>query len=327
MIDRRFNLLRLLADGRFHSGDVIGGDLGISRGAVWKEIGRLREIGIEINALPGRGYQLAQPLELLDRDTIIEEIGAAQRSRMYDLEIIDELDSTNRLMSGRALSGAASGCVVLAEHQTAGRGRNGRPWISPMAQNIYMSVLWRFRHSPQELSGLALIFGIAIARTLSEFAIEDVRLKWPNDVVCRGRKLAGVLIELASEATGPCSAVVGIGLNVNMHSPEAARIDQPWVDLKSISHSPISRNKLAGRLITNALAVLVAFEQDGFNPFSEEWSRYDMLRGLAVQVNSSGSVVTGVAEGVADDGALLLRCNGNQRKIYSGEAGLVRDGH
>jgi len=326
VIDRRFTLLRLLADGRFHSGDAIGTDLGICRSAVWKEIGRLRELGIEINALPGRGYQLAQPLELLDRDTIIEKIGTLQRPHLYDLEIIDELDSTNCYMSGRALSGAASGCVVLAEHQTAGRGRNGRPWISPMAQNIYMSVLWRFRYSPQELSGLALIFGVAIARTLSEFGIDDVHLKWPNDVVWRGRKLAGVLIELVSEATGPCSAVIGIGLNINMDSREAARIDQTWVDLKSISHRPISRNQLAGSLITNSLAVLVDFEQYRFNPFCEEWGRYDMLRGLTIRVNSSGSVISGVAEGVADDGALLLRCNGRQRKIYSGEAGLVRDG-
>ena len=318
----RYALLKLLADGHFHSGTAIGRQLGVSRGAVWNHIKKLHLLDLEIFSVPGRGYRLGRPIELLDRDIIQRYIASSFRSCVPVLEVIREIDSTNRYLFDRAAEGAPGGCVAIAEQQHEGRGRHGRKWVSPFAQNIYLSMLWRFSSGPHELSGLALIFGVAILRALSEFGIDGVGLKWPNDVLWKDRKLGGLLVEMASEAMGPSTVVIGIGMNVHMNSKMTSEIEQPWVDLETVSGRSLSRNRLAGRLITHFLAALLEFEQRKLQPFVDEWQRYDVLQGKTVKIRSGSHLISGIAEGIDSDGALVLNCCGNRKKFYSGDVTL-----
>ncbi|MGA7800139.1 MAG: biotin--[acetyl-CoA-carboxylase] ligase, partial [Gammaproteobacteria bacterium] len=208
------------------------------------------------------------------------------------------------------------------ECQRAGRGRRGRSWVSPFASNIYLSLLWRFPSSPAALSGLSLAAGIGVLRALRELGLDDAGLKWPNDILCRGRKVAGVLLDMAGESGGPSHVVVGVGVNVGMPSGAALCIDQPWTDLTRLAGGEVSRNRLAGRLIEHLLEVMAIFEHAGFEAFMDEWQRYDLVAGREVQLLLPDGVIFGKANGIDPSGALLVRTGGEARRFASGEVSL-----
>lgn len=318
-----FRLLEILADGRFHSGEVLGEKLGISRTAVWKALRSCAELGVELHAVPGRGYRLAAALELLHGDAVVESMGEASRKLLGRLEIHRDLDSTNRHLMRQAAGGAASGHVCLAERQTAGRGRRGRHWVSPFGANLYLSVLWRFEAGPACLGGLSLAVGVGMVRALQGVGIRRVGLKWPNDVVWEGRKLAGVLVEMSGESAGPCHVVVGVGLNVRMPKGPGEAIDQPWVDVGTVAEGKsASRSRLAGLVLDQVLQVLAGYQHTGLKPYLEDWSRLDVCAGRPVVLESQGRRLVGEARGVSPDGALILRSNGVERSYQSGEVSL-----
>ena len=230
--------MQLMADGRFHSGSSLGRDLGVSRNAVWKHIRFLQHHQVDIHAVRGRGYRLASVLELLATNTIMAHVDKAALPLLGRMDILPEVDSTNRYLMARIGHGAATGDICLAEYQSAGRGRQGRPWVSPFAANIYMSLLWHFPVGIEGLAGLGLAVGASVLDACHRLGAEAVRLKWPNDLVCRGSKLAGILLELRSAADGGCFVVIGIGMNVRMPDQNIAQIDQSWTDLV-IVHSSV----------------------------------------------------------------------------------------
>ncbi|WJW75122.1 bifunctional biotin--[acetyl-CoA-carboxylase] ligase/biotin operon repressor BirA [Thiohalobacter sp. IOR34] len=318
----RYRLLRILADGRFHSGQDLGSLLGISRAAVWKHLKAIRGMGLDVQAVRGRGYRLAEPLELLDEARIIAAISQPMRDRLSALELHTELGSTNDRLRQRAREGAAGGTACLAERQTAGRGRRGRRWVSPFGSNLYLSLLWRFPCGPAQLGGLSLAVGVALMRSLRSLGVEGAGLKWPNDLICRQGKLAGVLVEMAGESAGPCSAVIGVGLNVRMPPDAASAIDQPWVDLHRLSHRPLSRNQVAGQILNDLIEVLVRYEQEGLAVFLDEWRDHDLVAGRAVQLHLPDAVLAGRASGIDDSGALLVQVDGQPRRFASGEVSL-----
>jgi BirA family biotin operon repressor/biotin-[acetyl-CoA-carboxylase] ligase len=325
-MDHRYHILTRLADGRFHSGEDLAQACGVSRAAVWKQVKLLREsFGLEVFSVRGKGYRLDRPLELLDEGWIRTQLSKRAKLRLAQLEILHQLDSTNRYLMERAMEGALSGTACLAEQQTAGRGRRGRQWVSPFGRNIYLSLLWRFQKGPAEISGLSLAAGLAVVRSLEQLGVEEVKLKWPNDVLWDGRKLAGLLLEVAGEADGPSRMVLGLGVNTRMEPEYGEMIDQPWVDLSQVPGGEgISRNRLAARLLENLSETLERFEQEGLQPLIAAWQRYDLYYGKKVFLRVGDKLVRGIHRGVNSDGALLLEQGEKLLPFHGGEVSLLR---
>jgi BirA family biotin operon repressor/biotin-[acetyl-CoA-carboxylase] ligase len=314
-------LIQRMADGLFHSGEELGAMLGLTRSGVWKQLKTLEVLGLELFAVPGRGYRLARPLELLERDRIVAQLSNNARATLAELELFQEVDSTNRHLVRRGPSGLRSGSVCLAESQQAGRGRRGRAWVSPYGASLYLSVAWSFACAPRTLSGLSIACGIGVARALESMGIEGIGLKWPNDLLWRQRKLGGILIEIAGEASGPCLAVVGAGINMNMPKQVGAQIDQPWVDIASVADG-VGRNALAAALIEQLFATLFQYETVGIEPFLSHWAPRDVAAGKYVELQLPDRMLSGIARGVDPHGALLLETAEGLQRFSSGEVSL-----
>jgi BirA family biotin operon repressor/biotin-[acetyl-CoA-carboxylase] ligase len=320
---REQKVLKLLRDGDFHSGEDLARTLGITRAAVWKIIQSLTGQGVELYAVPGRGYRLAEPLELLETERIRAMLDADVRDSIRKLIIHQRIDSTNDYLMSHAKGGLPSGTVCLAEAQSAGRGRQGRSWVSPYAANIYLSVLWRFTLPALALTGLSLVTGVAVARGLQRFGVSEIQLKWPNDVLWRRRKLGGILLELSGESSGPCYVVAGVGVNVAMAKSFKSRIDQPWVDLRRVlGPGKVARNHLAAVLASEIARAFVTFESSGFSAFHEEWRELDIAMDQYVVLQLPNKTVAGHARGVDESGALLLETGAGIQHYLGGEISL-----
>lgn len=314
-------ILRRLAAGPA-SGDALAREAGQTRAAVWKRIEALREAGVAIEAAPGQGYRLARPLDLLDADALRAAVAGLGVAR---LDVAWSIDSTN---SGLLRRGApARGVdVLLAERQTGGRGRRGRPWQSPLGANLYLSLSRAFEGGLARLGGLSLVAGLAAAEALRAEGFPQVALKWPNDLVVDDggtlRKLGGLLVEGGGEHGGPANAVIGLGLNVAMPTQAAAGIDQPWTDLATLAPAP-SRTALAAALLRHLVAALDAFDRDGFAPFAARWAALDALRGREATLHLPAGVEPVRVLGLGEGGALRVRgADGRERDVHAGEVSL-----
>jgi BirA family biotin operon repressor/biotin-[acetyl-CoA-carboxylase] ligase len=316
-----FQTLRMLADGEFRSGEAMARVLGVSRASVWNALHSLDAAGIEVFKVRGRGYRLAEPLSLLDADAVVSLLGAA--APRFSIEIVDRVESTNTLLVHGAAAGAADRTVIAAEWQTGGRGRRGRAWHALPGAALTFSLLWRFEQGAGMLAGLSLAVGVAVTRTLAQFGVCDAGLKWPNDVLWHGRKLAGILIEVQGDMLGPSAAVIGIGLNCRMPGALLDRIDQPAADIAGASGVAPERNRLLALLLMELERILNVFARDGFAPFRDEWQRRHVYQDKPVRIAlPDGGIVNGRAEGVAENGALLLATHTGQLRFHSGDVSL-----
>jgi BirA family biotin operon repressor/biotin-[acetyl-CoA-carboxylase] ligase len=326
-MDDRTLLLHLI--GGPATGDALAKAAGQTRAAVWKRIEALRQAGLEISAQPGRGYALTRPLDLLDAGTILAALPDGERARIDGLETAWSIDSTNsELLRRRARSNGTGAEILLAERQTGGRGRRGRAWSSPLAAHLYLSLARGFGGGLARLGGLSLVAGVAVAEALKAMHFEDVRLKWPNDVVVVGSegllKLGGLLIEGSGEHAGPARAVIGLGLNVRMPEAAARDIDQPWCDLAGLSTQASralpDRNAIAATVLAHLLPALDVFDAEGLAPFLPRYAAVDALAGQDVVLHASGAAQCGTALGVAEDGALRVRLDdGREQRVHAGE--------
>lgn len=264
--------------------------------------------------------------ETLQIPLIVEALG--DFSRRFDIDLIEECDSTNSRLLARAETGAASGTVLVSHRQTAGRGRRGRTWLSQAGDSLTFSLLWRF--PPQtKLDGLSLAVGVAIARALETFGIENIRLKWPNDILYEQSKLAGVLIELAT-GNQQMSAVIGIGLNLRLPADLPDELRQTATALCNTlrtdrAHAPISANQLLACLLQQLHTVLQQLTQHGFAALRDDWLQRHAFAGQNVQLLSDfAEPQIGKCAGVDHDGALLLETEQGLRRIISGEVSLRR---
>ncbi|GLS90706.1 bifunctional ligase/repressor BirA [Psychromonas marina] len=308
-------LLKLLADGEFHSGEKIGELLGVSRTSVNNYIKGLQEIGVDIYRVPGRGYQSAAPIDLLNEKVI----RALSGTPLIKVEQI--LDSTNQWLLDK-IPNIRNGQACIAEYQLAGRGRRGRTWVSPFASHLYFSYYWRFDAGIEKLSGLSLLVGIATVNALEKIGIEGVSLKWPNDLYYQGKKLAGILIELNAQANEACHTVIGIGINVRMPPEQAKLIDQPWIDLTSLSSEKIDRNLLSATLISELQTLLPEYEKKGLKPYLSKWFTLDCFLDKPVNVLLAEKKIAGICRGIDDSGALLLEVDGQLESYIGGEVSL-----
>lgn len=323
-VETHLRVLRLLADGRYHSGATLAAELDVSRAAIWKSVHKAGELlGLEIQSRKGRGYRLAAPLELLDAGKILRALGREAQGRVARLEIFEDISSTNSHLMTVGHAGAPSGTLCLAERQSGGRGRRGRTWVSPFGANIYLSLLWRYTMGPGGLGGISLAAGAAVAGVLEAAGVAQVALKWPNDVLWKRRKLAGLLLEVAAESHGPSLVVVGLGLNTRLRGAQTKAIDQPWVDLDEILGSGgYSRNRLAARLIEALTGAMDRYGREGLAPFLTDWERYDRHRGEPVEIHMGDRVVAGIQAGITEGGALRVEVGGRIETFQAGEVSL-----
>ncbi len=326
MTDKAFELLARLSDGRIHSGADLAADYAISRAAVWSRAQRLQTLGVEIYAIAGKGYRLAQPFEFLNTASITAGLSDEARQALPTVQLLEVTDSTNQQLLHCASTQSIHGHALLAEFQTAGRGRRGDAWVAPPGSGICLSLGWRFEAPPSTMSALSLAIGIGVARTAEGFGLQDVHLKWPNDVLYHGRKLAGILIEMRAEYGGPSTVVIGIGLNSHISAAVRNAITQPVADLSEALENPPGRNEVAARLLSHLVTVLNDFTVNGFAPFTADWRRYDGLAGQRVQLDLPDRSVLGTAHGVDASGMLVLEHDGRREKFLSGHVRLAAAG-
>jgi len=315
-----WNIVKTLADGKFHSGEELGALLGVSRAAVWKHLQKLENFGVILSSIKGRGYCINGGLDLLDLDIIKTN---SHTISPLDIQIFPQIDSTNSFLM-RQDNPAMKVC--FAEFQSAGRGRRGRSWVSPMAQNIYCSIGWGFEGGAAAVEGLSLAIGLSIVRALKRFGLTGLNLKWPNDVLYQNKKLAGILIEMRGDPAGYCQIVIGIGLNVSMQEQQGQSIDQPWIALNSILADenllPVTRSQLASALLDELMNVLQGYHETGFANYQREWVDVAAYKGQKVELRNGQSLVFGTFIGVTDSGALQVATETGIQVYHGGEISL-----
>ena len=328
MSNLTFPILNLLADGQFHSGEALAQRFKVTRATIWNAIQHAESLGVEVFSVRGRGYKLPQAIELLDENRVLAAIGA-QRA-WFNVQILDEVASTNTYLMQHKDSAHAT--CVAAHVQTHGKGRRGRTWVSQLGASLTFSLLWRFQCGAAALSGLSLAVGVALIRALNSLSVNNVQLKWPNDVLIledytsgknRPKKLAGILIELQGDLEGPSAAVIGIGVNLNLPKNVLDSIDQPAIDLANASANNINQSELLGVILRHLADVLSNFEAHGFVGLRDEWLSYHAYENKPVRMLlPNGTDVHGIVKGVADDGILLVQTALGLQRFSAGEISL-----
>lgn len=314
-------ILSILADGEYHSGEEIGALLGVSRAAVWKQLQKLEGFELQIESVKGRGYRLVGGLDLLDGDRIRGLLSVEAERALGEFTIFPQIDSTNNAAATAIREGRAAGYCCIAEQQSAGRGRRGREWRSPFGRNIYLSQVWEFQAGASALEGLSLSVGLAVVRALTKFGVTGLGLKWPNDILYRDKKMAGILLEMQGDPSGVCQVIVGVGLNVDMTGANTAGISQPWTDLAEVV-GVVDRNALVAELMSALYLVFQEFSFGGFSAHKDEWSCYDLFAGRPVRVQLGQTYIEGVVTGVDRSGGLILTTPEGERVFNGGEVSL-----
>ncbi|WP_407331917.1 bifunctional biotin--[acetyl-CoA-carboxylase] ligase/biotin operon repressor BirA [Enterovibrio sp. 27052020O] len=312
----RLALIKILADGHFHSGEKLGQELGMSRAAISKHIKVLQQWGLDVFRVQGKGYCLPAALDLLDEAQLRAQLKGP------DFSLIPVIDSTNQYLLDR-VGQLASGTACFAEYQQMGRGRRGRKWFSPFGANLYLSMYWRLDAGMAAAMGLSLVVGVSMAEKLAKLGAKNVKVKWPNDLYWNDKKLAGILVEMTGQAGDAAHLVIGMGLNIAM--PDTDAVDQDWANLGDTSQILPGKNKLAAELINGVTDALKQYEETGMAGFVERWDKYDNFNGRAVKLLLGERVVKGIARGINEQGALLLETEAGVTPYLGGEISLRAD--
>ncbi len=319
-------MLRILADGHRHSGEHLAQALGVTRAAVWKQLAKLDAWGLNVEVTPASGYLLDRPIDFLDKALIIDALDPAVERLVARLDVHEEIDSTNRALLDAALRVAGKLDVVLAEYQSAGRGRRGRRWVAPFGGGLCFSTGWLFEEMPRDLAALALAAGVAIRRVLVEATGLAIQLKWPNDLVWEDKKLGGILVEFTAENQGPCYVVIGIGINISIAPRRLERLAGSLngaIDLYAATQGrPPPRNVLAARMIEASARLLANYCDNGFPEYHAEFSAVDYLRGQRVSIDDASDLISGVAVGVDRSGALRVDTGDGVQRVISGDVSV-----
>jgi BirA family biotin operon repressor/biotin-[acetyl-CoA-carboxylase] ligase len=315
-----FPILKLLADGKFHSGEDIAQHFNVSRATIWNALQHAESLGIEIFSVRGRGYKLPQALTFLDKQAIVNNM--SQQHAWLNVEVFDTLPSTNSYLM-QNMGAKTHGTCVVTNLQTSGRGRRGREWQASLGASLTFSLLWRFQCGAAALSGLSLAVGVALIRGLHEIGATEAKLKWPNDILINQQKLAGILIELQGDMEGPSTAVIGIGINLQLPESVLQKIDQPVTDLNQTLAHTITPNSLMATLLKHLVDVLLTFERTGFDELRDEWAKHHAYHQQPVRMlMPDGSEVNGVVQAISENGSLIVETANGLQKFMSGEISL-----
>lgn len=328
-------LLASLSDGQFHSGERLAAEAGLSRAAVHKAVDRLRRAGAPVASLRGRGYRMPA-FVALDREAIRAALPEPVRRALPVIEVVTLVPSTNALLLDWLRSGegdvdgnaGCAGAACIAEGQTSGRGRRGRPWLAPPGAGLPISLSWHFELAPSMLGTLGMACGVAVADALGDCGYAGVGLKWPNDLYVGGRKLGGILVEVAGELNGRCRLVIGVGLNVDLTGVDLSLIDRPVTDLKSFGNGqpPPDRNRIAAAVLARLVDAAIRHERDGDAAALERWRTLDVVNGRDVTVHLPQEQYAGRAVGIDAQGRLLVERGGDVRAFSAGEVSLGMTG-
>jgi len=308
------------------SGAALAADFNVTRSAIWKAVGQLRELGTEVEAITHRGYRLALPASPLTTDGVLVLLQSATRARLREGLCAAQIESTNSALLARPVPPVGKFDFLTAEYQLAGRGRRGRNWLAPPGGAVCLSWSWHFAGLAAHLGALSLAVGVAALRALSSLGIEGVQLKWPNDLVTARGKLGGILIEMRSEAAGPVHVVAGLGLNVALGRESRAQIDQlgnAATDLAELAGARIpAREQLVAGLLNHGAAAMNEFAISGLASFLAEYRAADALNGQQVRIEGGNGPMDGTARGIDDDGALRIEQGGQIHRIIAGEVSV-----
>ncbi|MEC5321533.1 bifunctional biotin--[acetyl-CoA-carboxylase] ligase/biotin operon repressor BirA [Brenneria populi subsp. brevivirga] len=307
-------LISVLSDGGFYSGEVLGEMMGMSRAAINKHIQTIREWGVDVFTVTGKGYCLPAPMQLLSEEKILSLLPEGGAT------VLPVVDSTNQYILDR-FNALSSGDACIAEYQQSGRGRRGRRWFSPFGANLYLSLYWRLEQGPAAAVGVSLVIGIVMSEVLHKLGAEGVRVKWPNDLYLNDRKLAGILVELTGKTGDAAHLVIGVGINLRMREQTENVIDQGWINLQEAGIS-VDRNILAATLISELRRALAMFEQQGLSPFISRWQQLDNYYNRPVKLIIGNREIHGVDRGIDGQGALLLETDGEITPYIGGEISL-----
>ncbi|GKX49689.1 bifunctional biotin--[acetyl-CoA-carboxylase] ligase/biotin operon repressor BirA [Pectobacterium carotovorum] len=307
-------LIKILSDGEFYSGELLGEMMGMSRAAINKHIQTIRDWGIDIFTVTGKGYSLPAPMQLLDEEVILKHLPEG------GVTVLPVVDSTNQYILER-LDTLSSGDACLAEYQQSGRGRRGRQWFSPFGANLYLSLYWRLEQGPAAAVGVSLVIGIVMAEVLHKLGADGVRVKWPNDLYLKDRKLAGILVELTGKTGDAANLVIGAGINLQMREPAPDTINQGWINLQEAGIE-INRNTLASTLISELRSALAVFELQGLEPFIPRWEKLDNYFNRPIRLIIGNREIHGIDRGIDRQGALLLEDDGLITPYIGGEISL-----
>lgn len=250
-------------------------------------------------------------MSTIDAEALRAELAPDVLAGIAQLDVFPEIDSTNAWLMAQPAPAAGTHRVAIADHQTSGRGRGENRWFSVPGASLCLSIARTFRERPGNLAALTLAIGVAAVHALRDAGADDVKLKWPNDIVAGNGKLGGVLAESHNRSEGGATVVIGIGINLALPPEILASVDSGWaqspVDLRLVLERGVSRELLAATMINHVVEALGTFEGQGFDAFAESWRRYDWLRGRAIIVEQSGGSLRGTASGIDNDGALLVQ--------------------
>jgi len=319
-----YDVLRLLNDGKFHSGTSLAENLKISRSSIWKGINFLRQLGVVIQAVPGRGYRWFAPFELLSQQAILSELSSTAKQSLARLEVVNVIASTNDYLLTRLTHGMPHGSACVAEAQTQGKGRMGKVWRSPFGANFYLSLYWRFPCRLHELSGLSLVIGLAILAALKEIASlpPSVGIKWPNDIWHENAKLCGILVESQSNPAQHHATDVVLGIGLNLDMTEAPLLTTDWTDLKRVLGFVPSRNVVIAKLFNTLVPYFLRFQAKGFTDFAAEWAVHDLLLNKSVILSAGHTQQTAIAKGVNERGELCVKIGDVLKAVRYGEVSV-----
>ncbi|MEL4244973.1 bifunctional biotin--[acetyl-CoA-carboxylase] ligase/biotin operon repressor BirA [Shewanella xiamenensis] len=310
---RKREILGLLSSEHFVSGEELATQLGISRAAVSKHVDALEDYGVAIYSVKGRGYKLANPISLIDSARLIQSID----NRCF---YFDEIPSTNSFMLSHT-SELKSGDVCVAEYQSAGRGRRGRTWVSPYGHHLYFSQFWSFPQGMAQAMGLSLVVACSLVEVLKSFGVDNIGVKWPNDIYLNYKKLAGILIEMSGQADSECQLIIGIGVNMAMSEDQGKGIDQPWSDLSSLTDMP-NKTDLVIALHKQLKRDIQLFEREGLAAFKTRWQQADLFHGKEIRLLMGENHVDGICRGIDEQGAVLLEAADGIQAYIGGEISL-----
>lgn len=322
-IEQRMVELFRAREGGVFSGSELGAALKVSRTAVWKHVNKLKAQGYRIESIPARGYRFVAAPDTLTAIELSRGLHVGRIGRR--IVAFRETDSTNLLAFRLAEEGAEQGVVVLAESQSGGKGRLGRRWESPSGVNLYCSVILRPVMSPVRAPQLTFLSAVAVARAIEAVTPLHPQIKWPNDILVNGMKVAGLLNEMSSETDTIHFVVLGIGVNINMRKEQFPQgLRHPASSLLIESGSSVSRVDFTRSLLSALDTLYDDYLARGFAPIRDEWISRGMARGCRVRVSSGDAEMEGTVSGIDDDGALLLRrSDGVSERVLAGDVTIL----
>ena len=307
------------------SGAELAEQLKISRAAIWARIEELRKLGYDIEASPHFGYRLVSSPDALHADDLLARLGKTKIIGR-DIRVFEQTTSTNDVVEKLARDGVKEGVVVFAESQTRGRGRLGRKWISPVRKGLWFSILLRPDLRPQEATQLTVASATALRRAIESETGLKPEIKWPNDILIGGKKVAGILTECRAELDRVKHVILGIGVDVNLNANEfPPELRKPATSLKIESGKTIDRADLAAAILRELDRDYMRVCAGKFASLADEWEEHCTTIGKNVSVQIGGRKIRGHAESLDDDGALLLRTeHGRLERIVGGDVTLEK---